>query len=112
MGSGKGIESTSESLQEKVKAMNKPIRELLYHENPDTRHASYRSICESCKELSRCIEAFEKSLYVQKHAYYFRRVREWHDYNEVRYCVRSGNSWPNRILQIAYKKLGEIHLLY
>ena len=26
--------------------------------------------------------------------------------------VRSGNSWPNRILQIAYKKLGEIHLLY
>ena len=26
--------------------------------------------------------------------------------------VRSGSSWPNRILQIANKNLGEIHLLY
>ena len=79
-----GIESTSKCLQEKVTAMDEPIRALLYHVNPENRGSSYLSICDSCKELSGCIEAFEKSLYGQKHAYYFRRVREWHDYNEVR----------------------------
>ena len=84
MGSGKDIESTTNSLQEKLTAMDDPIRALLYYEHPESRGSSYRSICDSCKELSGSIKAFEKSLYGQKHAYYFRRVRDWHAYNEVR----------------------------
>ena len=84
MGGGKGIEGTSRSLQEKVTAMNEPLRSLLEYTGSRERETSQRSISDACRGVSECIETFEKSLYVQKHAYYFRRVREWHDYNEVR----------------------------
>ena len=84
MGGGKGVGKASESLQEKVKAMSEPIRSLLEYKSSAERDTSYRSICYRCEELSECIRTFEKSLYGQKHAYYFRRVREWLDYNEVR----------------------------
>ena len=84
MGGGKGIEGTSRSLQEKVTAMNEPLRSLLEYSGSEERETSHRSILGVCRDISECIETFEKSLYVQKHAYYFRRVREWHDYNEVR----------------------------
>ena len=65
-------------------AMNELLRSLLEYMSPEERKTSYRSILDACRGVSRCIELFEKSLYAQKHAYYFRRVREWHDYNEVR----------------------------
>ena len=84
MGGGKGIEETSKSLQEKVTAMSEPLRSLLEYKGSEGRETSHRSIRGVCRDVSRSIQAFEKSLYVQKHAYYFRRVREWHDYNEVR----------------------------
>ena len=84
MGGGKGIEGTSRRLQEKVTAMNEPLRSLLEYTGSEERETSHRSILGVCRDISECIETFEKSLYVQKHAYYFRRVREWHDYNEVR----------------------------
>ena len=84
VGGGKGIEETSKSLQEKVTAMNEPIRSLLEHTGSEGRDASYRSVLGVCRNISGRIEMFEKSLYTQKHAYYFRRVREWHDYNAVR----------------------------
>ena len=84
MGGGKGIEGTSRSLQEKVTAMNEPLRSLLEYTGSEERETSHRSILGVCRDVSRSIQAFEKSLYVQKHAYYFRRVREWYVYNEVR----------------------------
>ena len=77
MGGGKGIEETSRSLQKKVTAMNEPLRS-------EERETSHRSILDVCRGVSGCIQAFENSLYEKKHAYYFRRAREWHDYNEVR----------------------------
>ena len=64
--------------------MSKPLRSLLEYTGSKGRETSHRSILDVCLGVSGCIEAFEKSLYVQKHAYYFRRVREWHDYNKVR----------------------------
>ena len=84
MGGGKGIEGTSRSLQEKVTALNKPLRSLLEYTESEERETSHRSLLDVCLCVSGCIQAFENSLYEQKHAYYFRRVREWHDYNEVR----------------------------
>ena len=65
-------------------AMNEPLRSLLEYTGSEERETSQRSIPEACRRVSECIELFEKSLYVQKHAYYFRRIREWHNYNEVR----------------------------
>ena len=84
MGGGKGIEETSKRLQEKVTAMNRSIWSLLEYTGSEGREASHRSILDACRGVSECIKVFEKSLYGQKHAYYFRWVREWHDYNEVR----------------------------
>ena len=84
MGGGKGIEGTSRRLQEKVTAMNEPLRSLLEYTGSQERERSHRSILGVRRDISECIETFEKSLYVQKHAYYFRRFREWHGYNEVR----------------------------
>ena len=74
----------SRSLQEKVTAMNEPLRSLLEYTGSEERETSHRSILDVCLGVSGCIRTFEKSLYVQKHAYYFRRVREWYVYNEVR----------------------------
>ena len=65
-------------------AMNDPLRSLLEYTGSEGRETSRRSLLDVCLGVSECIELFEKSLYVQKHAYYFRRVREWHDYSEVR----------------------------
>ena len=84
MGGGRGIEGTSRSLQVKVTAMNEPLRSLLEYTGSEERETSQHSILVACRGISECIELFEKSLYVQKHAYYFRRIREWHGYNEVR----------------------------
>ena len=64
--------------------MNEPLKSLLEYTGSEERETSQRSILEACRGVSECIELFEKSLYVQKHAYYFRRVRERYDYNEVR----------------------------
>ena len=83
MGGGKGIEGTSRSLQEKVTAMNEPLRSLLEYTGSEGRETSHRSILDVCLGVSGCIQAFEDSLYEQKHAYYFRRIREWHGCNEV-----------------------------
>ena len=84
VGGGRGVEGTSEFLREKVKTMNEPLRSLLEYTDPEERETSQRSIFDAARDVLACIEIFEKSLYVQKHAYYFRKVREWHDYNEVR----------------------------
>ena len=84
MGGGRWIEGTSRRLQERVTAMNEPLKSLLEYTGSEERETSHRSILGVCRDISECIETFEKSLYVQKHAYYFRRAREWHDYNEVR----------------------------
>ena len=84
MGGGKGIEGTSRRLQEKVTAMNEPLRSLLEYTGSEEREKSQRSTFEACLGVSECIRVLEKSLYAQKYAYYFRRVREWHAYNEVR----------------------------
>ena len=73
----------SEALQGKVKLLSEAIRSLLEYKNSKEREISYQSVCKACKKLSGCIGAFEGSLYAQKHAYYFRGLREWHDYNEV-----------------------------
>ena len=64
--------------------MNEPLRSLLQYTGSEERETSNRSILGVCLGVSECIRTFEKSLYVKKHVYYFRRVREWHDYNEVR----------------------------
>ena len=84
MGGGRWIEGTSRRLQERGTAMNEPLKSLLEYTGSEERETSHRSILGVCRDISECIETFENSLYVQKHAYYFRRVREWHDYNEVR----------------------------
>ena len=69
--------------------MNKPLRSLLEYTGSEGRETSHRSVLDVCLSVSGCIETFEKSLYVQKHAYYFRKVREWHDYNKVRQRTQS-----------------------
>ena len=33
------------------------------------------------------VSAFLESLYEQKHAFYFRRVREWHEFHQVNLCI-------------------------
>ena len=65
-------------------AMNAPLRSLLEYTGSEGWKTSHDSILGVCRDVSERIETFERSFYVQKHAYYFRRVREWHDYNEVR----------------------------
>ena len=70
-------------------ATNEPLRPLLEYTSSKERETSQCSIFEACRGISECIELFEKSLYVQKHAYYFRKVREWHDYNKVRQRTQS-----------------------
>ena len=64
--------------------MHEPLRSLLEYTGSEERETAQHAILEACGGVSECIELFEKSLYVQKHAYYFRRVQEWYDYNEVR----------------------------
>ena len=39
------------------------------------------------KDMSSDIAAFLESLYEQKHAFYFRRVREWHEFHQVNFCI-------------------------
>ena len=38
-------------------------------------------------DMNMAFAAFLKSLYEQKHAFYFRRVREWHEFNQVNFCI-------------------------
>ena len=38
-------------------------------------------------DMNMAIAAFLKSLYEQKHAFYFRRVREWHELYQVNLCI-------------------------
>ena len=37
--------------------------------------------------MRRDVSAFLESLYEQKHAFYFRRVREWHEFHQVNFCI-------------------------
>ena len=39
------------------------------------------------KDMSSDIAAFLESLYEQKHAFYFRRVLEWHEFHQVIFCI-------------------------
>ena len=41
------------------------------------------NVCDAYENLAQDIENFEKALYVQRHAFYFRKVREWYDYSKV-----------------------------
>ena len=63
--------------------MNKHMKSLLGYKGSKERDAMYCSVRDTCRNISESIRAFEKSLYVQRHAYYFRRVREWYDFSEV-----------------------------
>ena len=36
-------------------------------------------------DITKGIDAFQKSLYEQKHAFHFRKIHEWHDYSKVGY---------------------------
>ena len=38
-------------------------------------------------DMNMAIAAFLKSFYEQKHAFYFRRVREWHEFHQVNLCI-------------------------
>ena len=78
------MEETSKHLQEMAVGMNESLRSLLEYTGSEEREKSQRSTFEACLGVSECIRVLEKSLYAQKYAYYFRRVREWCDYNEVR----------------------------
>ena len=40
-------------------------------------------------DMNMAIAAFLKSLYEQKHAFYFRRIREWHEFHQVNLCIHS-----------------------
>ena len=33
------------------------------------------------------VSTFLESLYEQKHAFYFRKVREWHEFHQVNFCI-------------------------
>ena len=80
---GEGVGGSSEDLPRKVKAMSKTIKSLLEYMGSKERDISYQSVRKTCEEITDCIRAFKNSLYAQKHAYYFRRLREWEDYNKV-----------------------------
>ena len=41
------------------------------------------NVCDAYDNLAQDVENFEKALYAQRHAFYFRKVREWHEYCKV-----------------------------
>ena len=72
-----------QTLREKVKGINDPIRALVEYSKGYEWEDLVKSVHRVYKELAIVIGDFRKSLYKQKHAFYFRRVREWDDYNKV-----------------------------
>ena len=66
------------------------VREYDVHENGmvnSTMHKGMKglsdNVCDAYNNLAQDIENFEKALYTQRHAFYFRRVRERYDYSKV-----------------------------
>ena len=48
------------------------------------------NICNAYDNLAQDIANFEKALYTQRHAFYFRKVGEWHEYCKVRASYKAG----------------------
>ena len=76
-----------QTLREKVKGINDPIRALVEYSKGYEWEDLVKSVHRVYEELAVAIYAFRKSLYQQKHAFYFRRLHEWDEHNKVRLWI-------------------------
>ena len=85
VGGGEEVKKVSQKLQKTIEAINDPIKAFIGHnkEYVYAWKALLGSVCRVYADLAVDIVDFEKSLYKEKHAFYFRRVREWDDCNKV-----------------------------
>ena len=66
-----------------MQAICGPLKDLVEFKGCNEWEKLISSLYYTYYGLYKGIAAFENSLYEQKHAFYFRRVREWHEYYEV-----------------------------
>ena len=83
------MKKASQKLQKTIEGINDPIKAVIGHKEGYVYawEDSLGSVCRVYEELAVDIVDFEKSLYKEKHAFYFRRVREWDDCNKVRLWI-------------------------
>ena len=84
VGGGETVEWSSEALQRNIGRFGEAVRELVDYKGSNQKIMLARSVCAACKELINSITVYEKSLYKQKHPFYFHKIHEWGEYSEVR----------------------------
>ena len=104
------MKNVSKLLRKRIGGICEPIRKVIEYKKPyypaGTRehhisNSTYKLALHVLEEMDDLTDAirrsffvmaedvsvFLESLYEQKHAFYFRRVREWHEFHQVNSCI-------------------------